>query len=405
MDWQSAADTAPSSLVPTEQLLALGKPPISGAWRDGDPVGERRFANLGPLQLEAGGTLPNVRLAYETWGTLSPTADNVVLLPHALTGDSHVIGAAGPGHRTPGWWDDIVGPGLAINTDTYFVIAPNILGGCQGSTGPSSFAPDGREWGSRFPYLTVRDQSNAMLALLDSLGITRVAALIGGSMGGMHVLEIAAMAPERVGALAVLASTAETTADQIAMNAVQLDAIRTDQAFAGGDYYDAVEGPHRGLALARRIALISYRSAVEINDRFGRAAQSALSPIGRSGRFAIESYLDFHGNRFTRRFDANSYLCLTEAMNSHDIGRDRGGVEAVLSRITAPALVLGISSDRLFPITDQRRIAAGLPGNIHGNSAIELDSEFGHDGFLIESDAVSHALRSLFDHPGVAPLR
>ncbi|MGO2658781.1 homoserine O-acetyltransferase MetX [Mycetocola reblochoni] len=395
MDWQSSADTVPSALIPPEQLLSLGKPPVSGAWRDGDPVGRRSFASIGALALEAGGELPAVRIAYETWGTLSPAADNVVLVPHAMTGDSHVAGPAGPGHRTPGWWDDIVGPGRAIDTDRFFVVAPNVLGGCQGSTGPSGFAPDGREWGSRFPYLTVRDQAVAILRLLDELGLPRVAALVGGSMGGMHVLELAALDPARFASLAVLASTAATTADQIALNAVQLDAIRTDEAFEGGDYYDSAEGPHRGLALARRIALISYRSADEINARFGRAAQSRLNPIGRSGRFAVESYLDFHGNRFTRRFDANSYLCLTEAMNSHDVGRDRGGVEAALSRIDAPSLVLGVTSDRLFPLADQRRIARALPGNVLGDDVVEIDSEFGHDGFLIESAAVADALRTL----------
>jgi homoserine O-acetyltransferase len=190
--------------------------------------------------------------------------------------------------------------------------------------------------GPRFPYLTIRDQVAAQAALADALGVDRWAAVIGGSMGGMHALEWA-VGPDRVERLAVLAAPPTTTADQVALNSVQLEAIRMDPRFAGGEYYDAAdgEGPHRGLALARRMALLNYRSPVELNQRFQRSWQSDVSPLGHGGRFAVESYLDFHGNKFTRRFDANSYLTLVEAMNSHDVGRDRGGVEDALARVTA----------------------------------------------------------------------
>lgn len=400
MDWQTPEDTVPSAFITDANVRALiGKPPATGGWREGDPVGERRFAALGELELERGGVLPGVRIAYETHGTLSTAADNAVLVVHALTGDSHVAGVPGPGHSTGGWWSEVVGPGRAIDTDRWFVVTPNLLGGCQGSTGPVSYAPDGREWGSRFPFVTIRDQVATQLALADHLGIGRWAAVVGGSMGGMQALEWGVTAADRVERLAVLAAPAISSADQIAQNSIQIEAIRTDPAFADGDYYEAADGdgPHRGLALARRMALLGYRSPHELNLRFDRSWQSSKSPLGEGGRFAVESYLDFHGNKFTRRFDANSYISLVTAMSSHDVGRDRGGVEAALERVTMPTLVLAIDSDRLFPVADQERIAAGAPGNIDGDAPTLIASEYGHDAFLIESDAVGTHLRRLLD--------
>lgn len=399
MDWQASEDTVPSAPISeADARLLRARPPASGAWRDGDPAGGRRFAPLGAFHTENGERLPFARLAYETWGELNAAGDNAVLVLHALTGDSHVRGEAGPGHATDGWWQDIVGPGCAIDTDRWFVVAPNMLGGCQGSTGPASIGPDGREWGPRFPYLTVRDQVAAQALLADGLGIERWAAVIGGSMGGMHALEWGVGLPDRVERLAVLAAPPTTTADQIALNSVQLEAIRIDPHFAGGDYYDAAdgEGPHRGLALARRMALLNYRSPVELNLRFQRSWQSGVSPLGGGGRFAVESYLDFHGNKFTRRFDANSYLTLVEAMNSHDVGRDRGGVEDALARVTARTLVVGIDSDRLFPVDGQERIFRGIRTTIDAETVV-LSSDFGHDGFLIETDAVGRHLERLLE--------
>ncbi|WP_309128091.1 homoserine O-acetyltransferase [Microbacterium sp.] len=400
MDWQTTSeDTVPSAPVTEADVRLLrARPPATGAWRDGDPAGHRRFTYLGDFRTENGADLPGTRLAWESWGELNEERDNAVLILHALTGDSHVRGAAGAGHPTAGWWEDIVGPGAPVDTDRWFVIAPNMLGGCQGSTGPASIAPDGREWASRFPYLTIRDQVSAQVRLADALGIARWAAVIGGSMGGMHALEWAIMQPERVERLAVLSSPPVTTADQLALNFVQLETVRMDPRFAGGEYYDAAlgEGPHRGLALARRMALLNYRSPVELNQRFQRSWQSGVSPLGRGGRFAVESYLDFHGNKFTRRFDANSYLTVVEAMNSHDVGRDRGGVEEALRTITATSVVIGIDTDRLFPVDGQQRIARSIP-NLMGDEAIVLNSDFGHDGFLIETDAVGEHLRRLLD--------
>jgi homoserine O-acetyltransferase len=398
MDWQTTADTEAARPITDADARALvGRPPASGAWREGDPVAGRRFEQIGPLPLETGATLPSVRIAYETWGRLSPTRDNAVLVLHALTGDAHVTGPAGPGQPTSGWWEGVVGPGLAIDTDRWFVVAPNILGGCQGSTGPASLGPALTEWAGRFPYLTIRDQVAAQVAFSDRLGIDVWAAVIGGSMGAMHVLEWAVSEPDRVARAAVLAAPAASTADQIALNSVQTEAVRADPRFRGGDYYGAPdgEGPHRGLALARRMALLNYRSPGELNERFGRSWQSGVSPLGHSGRFAVESYLDFHGNRFPRRFDANSYIRLVDAMSSHDVGRGRGGVEAALGRITAPTLVLGIDSDRLYPVEDQQLLARHIRNALDGPEPAVLESAFGHDGFLIERQQVGAALRRL----------
>jgi homoserine O-acetyltransferase len=399
MEWQTSADTAPSSFITEAQARSLlGKPAASGAWKESDPVGDRQFAGIGAFEFESGESLPFVRIAYESWGTLSPARDNAVLVLHALTGDSHAVGAAGPGHPTPGWWQHIVGPGLAIDTDRYFVVAPNMLGGCQGTTGPASIAPDGSEWGPRFPFTSIRDQVGAQAAFADAIGVERWAAVIGGSMGGMQALEWAVAYPDRVERLAVIAAPPLTTADQIALNSVQIEAVRTDPKFNAGLYYDAGdgEGPHQGLALARRMALLNYRSPSELNDRFERTWQSEITPLGAGGRFAVESYLDFHGNKFTRRFDANSYLTLVQAMNSHDVGRGRGGMATALSAVTARTLVVGIDSDRLFPLEGQELIARHLPTTIDGSAPVVIESAFGHDGFLIENSAVSEQLRRLF---------
>lgn len=401
MDWQTPEDAVPSAFVTESNRRALSAaPPASGAWRVGDDPGDRRFMSIGDVTTEHGDELPAVTVAYETWGELNADASNAVLVLHALTGDSHVIGPARAGHATAGWWTGLVGPGNTLDPADWFVVAPNMLGGCQGSTGPASLAPDGHEWGSRFPYLTIRDQVAAQRTFSEKLGVSRWAAIVGGSMGGMQALEWAVGFPDRVERVAVLAAPPISSADQIALNAVQSEAIRFDPAFAGGDYYDAADGggPHRGLALARRMALLNYRSPTELNDRFERSWQSGVSPLGDGGVFAVESYLDFHGNKFSRRFDANSYLVLVDAMNSHDIGRGRGGTASALARATARALVLGIDSDRLFPVPGQEVIARHLPGNIDGDVPFVISSPFGHDAFLIEDALVGAELRRLLEH-------
>jgi len=398
MDFQTSEDTVPSDFV-TEELTRqlVGKPKATGAWRDGDPAGERSFAPIGNLSLESGKTLHQAKLAYESWGTLNSDSSNAVLVLHALTGDSHAVGKASKDHPTEGWWSDLIGPGKYLDTDKYFVVAPNILGGCQGSTGPSSLDKQGKEYGSRFPFLTIRDQVAAQVAFADFLNIDSWHAIIGGSMGGMHVLEWAIEYPNRVKRIAVIAAPAVTGADQIALNSVQIEAIKADPNYQKGNYYDAKAGlgPHAGLALARRMALLNYRSPSELNERFDRTWQSEISPLGDGGRFAVVSYLDFHGNKFTRRFDANSYICLVEAMNSHDVGRNRKSVKAALGKIKAKALVIGIDSDRLFPIENQKLIAENIGSELVGGKLHTITSEYGHDGFLIEHEKVGPLLAKL----------
>ncbi|MBT5431611.1 MAG: homoserine O-acetyltransferase [Micrococcales bacterium] len=397
MDFQISEDSAPSEFISEEQRRQLvGRPPASGAWRVGDNIGDRKFSDVFSLNLESGQELGNIVLAYESWGELNQAKDNAVLVLHALTGDSHTSGNSGTGHPTSGWWNGLVGPGLPIDTDKFFVITPNVLGGCQGSTGPSSLDPQGREYGPSFPQLTIKDQANAFVELAKQFGIETWFSVIGGSMAGMHALEMAIAHPASIERLAILAAPPYTTADQVALNTVQLEAIRSDSNFAGGWYYDAKPGfgPHKGLALARRMALLNYRSPAELNERFGRSWQSQVSPLTERGKYAVESYLDFHGNKFVRRFDANSYITLVSAMNSHDVGRGHVSVEQALSKITCSTLVLGVDSDRLFPVSGQQLIADNISGPLFGGKLQLVESEFGHDGFLIEIDAVGQALGS-----------
>ncbi|MEN0127923.1 MAG: homoserine O-acetyltransferase [Brevundimonas sp.] len=393
-DFPPLALTRARATTRASRVPVAARPPVraSSAWRAGDPVGRRQFADLGPFALESGGRLPAVRLAYETWGTLNEDGSNAVLVLHALTGDSHVIGDADEAHPTPGWWSSMVGPGAPIDTDEWFVVAPNVLGGCQGSTGPSSPAPDGRPWGSRFPLLTVRDQVAAEVRLADLLGIDTWALVIGASMGGLRVLEWAVSEPQRVEAFAAIATAAQTSGDQIASFHTQLAAIHADPRFRDGDYYDAEDGdgPHVGLGLARQIAHQTYRSAYELDERFGRIPQGGEDPL-EGGRFAVQSYLDHHGDKLTRRFDANTYVALTRTMITHDLGRDRGGVEAALASITARGLVIAVDSDRLFPPAQSERIAAGVPG---AGPVRTVHSDYGHDGFLIEEDQVGEHVAS-----------
>jgi len=398
MEFQTPEDTVPSEFITDEMTRQLaGRPPATGAWRDGDPAGSREFVPIGTLKLESGKELHSVKIAYESWGELNEDASNAVLVLHALTGDSHVIGPASKAHPTEGWWNGIIGPGLAVDTEKFYVVAPNVLGGCQGTTGPSALDAKGIEYGSRFPFLTIRDQVTAQKTFSDAIGIQKWHTVIGGSMGGMQSLEWGVMFPDSMTNLAVIAAPPVSTADQIALNCVQIEAIKTDPAFKDGNFYEARagQGPHRGLALARRMALLNYRSPSELNDRFERTWQSSVNPLGGGGRFAVESYLDFHGNKFTRRFDANSYIVLVNAMNSHDISRDRGSLAEALGRIKARTLIAGIDSDRLFPIDGQAAIAANLKCEMVNGGLQTITSEFGHDGFLIEKDVVGPLLEQL----------
>ena len=391
--------------------------PASGAWRPGDHPGERQFLNIGDLPLEADplGVLPGVTLAYETWGTLNEARDNAIYVAHALSGDSHAYGHAGPGHLTGGWWNSLIGPGRPLDPTRHFIVCANIVGGCQGSTGPAHPHPaDGMPWGSRFPWLTLRDMVEAEVRLTDALGIGAWRLMLGPSMGGMRALEWAAAYPTRVRSIAAVGTTAATTAEQIAWGATQTAAIRADSRFAGGDYYDAAdgEGPHVGLGIARMIAHTTYRSEPELQERFGRAAQEdpfqedrqadagdgalpnvLLGPgVEGAGSYAVESYLSHHADKLARRFDANTYLRIVHAINTHDVGRGRDGIEAALAGFTAPALVAAVDSDRLYTRSHSQQLADALSG-CPGLDL--LHSNVGHDGFLVESVALNALVEGL----------
>jgi homoserine O-acetyltransferase len=376
--------------------------PVTGAWRPGDPPGQRRFLTIAhdrPLALEGGGTLRDATIAYQTWGQLADDAGNAILVCHALTGDSHLAGRIGPGHPTPGWWDELVGPGRALDTNRHFIVCANVLGGCQGTTGPSSTDPaTGRPYGPRFPMVTIRDMVRTQAALADHLRVDRWLAVVGGSMGGMQVVEWAVMFPDRVKAIAAVATNTAATAQQIALSSVQRHTIAVDPGFRGGEYYDATdgEGPQRGLSLARQLAQVTYRSETVFAERFGRGVLDELD-FTQWQRFDVEGYLHYHGLKLVRRFDANTYLVLSKAMDLHDLGRGRGGVHRALGRVQAQVLAVGIDSDALFPAYQQRDIVEGIRS--HGGTAhyVEVTSPDGHDGFLLASDQVSAALTPFLD--------
>ena len=349
--------------------------PVTGAWLEGHDPGDRQFIKIGDLTLESGEVLPDITIAYQTWGQLNADRNNAILVNHALTGWSDV----------PGWWPSIVGPGLALDSNKYFIICPNVIGGCQGSTGPSSLAPDGKRWGSRFPVITIRDMVAAELRVTDLLDIKSYVLAVGPSLGGMRSLEWAIDHSDRVEAICTIGSSAVATGDQIGGASIQIRAIKSDRYFNGGDYYEQEIGPTEGMGIARRIAHLSYRTESEMDVRFGRELQG-----DETGRYAIESYLDHQALKLARRFDANTYIALTEAMNSHDVGRGRGGVAAALGAITIPVSVISIDTDRLFPLRLQEEIVELTPS---ARPLETISSPFGHDGFLIEVESMGDLLR------------
>jgi len=355
--------------------------------------GEVGLIDIGSLITEKGAVIDDVCIAVQRWGKLSPARDNVVVVLHALTGDSHITGPAGPGHPTPGWWDGVAGPGAPIDTDRWCAVATNVLGGCRGSTGPSSLARDGKPWGSRFPLISVRDQVEADVAALAALGITEVAAVVGGSMGGARALEWIVGYPDRVRSSLLLAVGARATADQIGTQTTQIAAIKADPNWQGGDYYETGRAPGSGLKLARRFAHLTYRGEVELDTRFANDGQGEEDPA-TGGRYAVQSYLEHQGDKLLTRFDAGTYVALTETLNRHDVGRGRGGVSAALRGCSVPVVVGGITSDRLYPLRLQEELAALLPG-CTGLRVVESDC--GHDGFLVETEAVGELIRQTLE--------
>jgi homoserine O-acetyltransferase/O-succinyltransferase len=355
--------------------------------------GEVGLVDIGSLTLENGAVIDDVTIAVQRWGELSPNRDNVVVVLHALTGDSHVTGPSGPGDEIQGWWEGIAGAGAPIDTDRWCAIATNVLGGFRGSTGPSSPAPDGKPWGSRFPLVSVRDQVEADIAALATLGITEVAAVVGGSMGGARALEWAVSHPDAVRAALVLAVGARATADQIGTQSTQVAAIKSDPNWCNGDYYGTGRSPDVGMEIARRFAHLTYRGEVELDTRFANDAQGKEDPL-TGGRYAVQSYLEHQGRKLLSRFDAGTYVALTEALSSHDVGRGRGGVQAALRGCPVPTVVGGITSDRLYPLRLQEELAELLPGCTGLNV---VDSSCGHDGFLLETEAVGKLIRETLE--------
>jgi homoserine O-acetyltransferase len=354
------------------------------------PQNRLLFPTDDPLRLESGKTLGPINVNFQTYGELSPKRDNAVFICHALTGDAHVAGRRTPEDPKPGWWDGFIGPGKGIDTDRYFVICANVLGGCQGTTGPSSIdSATGHRQGPRFPFITISDIVGVHKALVDSLGIKKLLAVVGGSLGGMQVLEWAARYPDALGAAVVLASGAKLNAQGIAFNAVGRRAIMSDPAFYEGNYYDRTEKPRFGLALARMIAHITYLSEQSIETKFGRRLQDKESlgyDLTQETEFQIESYLHYQGKRFVERFDANSYLLLTKAMDYFNLETSHGPLAEALGKTDARFLVVSYDTDWLFPTSMSTEIVRALISARRHVTSVQLSSPHGHDAFLIDSE-------------------
>lgn len=348
------------------------------------PPSTRFWQSDAPLALELGDELPAYTLAYRTWGKLSAEADNVVIICHALTGsaDADV------------WWADLFGANKAIDPTRDFIVCSNALGSCYGSTGPASTDPQGQRWGARFPRLTIRDQVRAQMALADALGVRRIKLVIGGSMGGLHTLEWALLDAERVESIAVIAASACHSPWCITWSEAQRMSIRADAKFRNGDY-PVNDAPHTGLGVARAIAMATYRSPASLSQKYGRDSGAQLFGARAKSpeQFAVQNWIEHHAESFVRRFDANSYIALINAMDQHDVGRGRGGIEAALARIVQPSLVISISSDALYVPAEQAYLFDTLPNA----QMVEIASLHGHDGFLIDAAHMEPSIREFRD--------
>ncbi len=354
------------------------------------------YRHPSPLVLESGETIPSLTIAFETYGTLNHDRSNAILIGHALSGDAHVAGFH-EGDEKPGWWDTVVGPGKGFDTDRYFVICSNVIGGCQGSTGPSTNNPvTGKPYGAQFPVITIKDMVHAQKLLVDHLGISQLYAVAGGSMGGMQALQWTVSFPDMMKKAIVIAATGYSTPQQIAFNEVGRKAITSDPEWNGGNYYDPksdeAPGPVKGLALARMVGHITYLSDESMRAKFGRSLQKK-DRIGYdfSTDFAVESYLHHQGDTFTHRFDANSYLYITKAIDYFDLTKD-GSLAGGLAGVHASFLVISVSSDWLYPPYQSEEIVSALTANDREVRYSEIHSHFGHDAFLLESGQINYQI-------------
>lgn len=358
------------------------------------------FPSSGPLRFANGELLGPIRVAYETYGSLNSDASNAIFICHALTGDAHAAGVHSTTDKKPGWWDTFIGPGKGIDTSKYFVICANVLGGCQGTTGPSSINPStGKRFCLTFPFLTIRDVVTVHAELVRHLGIRQLLAIVGGSLGGMQVLEWAILFPDQLKAAVVLASAPKLSAQGIAFNAVGRRAIYADHGFLNGEYYDS-EGPRYGLALARMVAHITYLSEDSIELKFGRRLQDSdrfAFSMQKETEFQIESYLHYQGKRFVQRFDANSYLYLTRMMDYFDLSEGFASLEAALAQTKARFLVASYDTDWLFPTSQSRELVSALLHVRRHVSFVELRCPFGHDSFLIDIDPLAALVSPFLD--------
>jgi homoserine O-acetyltransferase len=346
-------------------------------------IPELQTVRIGELALDSGETLRDVEVAYESYGRLNERKSNAVLIVHAFTGDAHAGGL--DADETPGWWSSMIGPGKAFDTDLYFVLCSNVLGGCRGTTGPSSIDPaTGKPYGMSFPVITIGDMVRLQHRLVQSLGIRRLLAVAGGSMGGMQALEWAVAFPESVYASIPIATTGRHTAQQIAFNEVGRQAIVADPDFNGGAYYDS-KPPARGLAVARMVGHITYMSDESMREKFGRRLRGREEfSYGFDVDFEVESYLRYRGSQFVGRFDANSYLYITKAMDYFDLSAGYPSLGASLERAQCRFLVISFTSDWLYPSYQSLEIVNALRSRNHDVTYCELTSNYGHDAFLVD---------------------
>lgn len=351
------------------------------------------------LELDCGRVLSPVTQAYETYGRLSPAGDNAVLIFHALSGDAHVAGYHSPEDSKPGWWDIMVGPGKPFDTDRYYVICANVIGGCKGSTGPGSTNPaTGRPYGLDLPLLTVGDMVRAQKRLVEHLGIERLLAVAGGSMGGMLALDWAVRYPEGTAAVLAIASSARSNAQGIAFNEVGRRAIMSDPHWKQGDYYGGTP-PGAGLSIARMIGHITYLSEEQMRAKFGRRLQERDSfGYDFDTEFQVESYLRYQGSRFVERFDANSYLYITKAIDYFDLTNSHRSLVEVLERVRAEFLVVSFSSDWLYPTADSKELVRALQANGVPTTFIEIPNAYGHDAFLLPNDQLAETVSCFLEN-------